>query len=410
MSEKEAQRLGIMGMLVKKDVRLRQASEQLGISLKQTRRILKRYSEEGAAGLISRKRGQPSGNKIPEELRYRAMEFVKTKYSDFGPTLATEKLRERNGISLSAETLRKWMTEEGMWKARKKKEKRVHQRRTRRSRFGELLQGDGSMHDWFEGRGERCTLVQFVDDASSKTTAAKFVSAETTESYLEILKEHLEKYGKPLGLYVDKHRIFRICNEEIKKGNGITHFGRVLKDLGIELICAHSPQAKGRVERKNGVFQDRLIKEMRLEGINTVEEANIFLPKYLERHNKQFGKEPVNHEDAHRPLKEQDNLKRIFCRIDRRKVSKDLTFQHQGILYMIETRTPNRLKHAQVDIFWRGEKEIEVEHNGLKLKYKKWVERVDERPQILDAKELETKAAVWMNRKVTRPGKHHPWR
>ena len=409
MSIKEAERLGVIKEFDKKLLTLRQASERLGLSAKQTRRIWKRYLGEGAKGLISRKRGQPSSNKISDKMKSNVMEIVRAKYPDFGPTQATEKLKERDGVVVSVETIRKWMIEEGLWKAKKKKERRVYHRRERRSRFGELVQGDGSPHDWFEGRGEKCTLVQFVDDATSTTTAAKFISVETTEGYLEILKEHLEKYGRPLSLYVDKHRIFRVCNEELKKGTGITHFGRVLKELDIELICAHSPQAKGRVERKNGVFQDRLIKEMRLEGISTIKEANKFLPEFLKRHNKQFGKEPLKEENAHRPLRRQDDLKRIFSRKDKRKLSKNLTFQHQGTLYMIETKTPNRLKHAYVDVLWRGSSQIEVEYNGVKLNYKKWSETVDERPKVLDSKEIEMKA-IWMNKKIKKPGKFHPWK
>jgi hypothetical protein len=410
MSIKEAERLGVMKRLVKKDLTLRRASEQLGISLKQTRRVRRRYLEEGPQGLISRKRGQPSGNKISEKIRSRAMKIVETKYPDFGPTLAAEKLRERDKVIISVESLRKWMIEGGIWKAKKKKEGRVYQRRERRSCFGEMLQGDGSPHDWFEGRRGKCTLVQFVDDATSQTTAARFVPSETTESYLEILREHLERYGRPLSLYVDKHRIFRIGKEEVKNGTGTTHFGRVLKELDIELICANSPQAKGRVERKNGVFQDRLIKEMRLEEIDTIDEANEFLPRYLERHNKQFGKEAARGENGHRPLRKQDDLGRIFARKDKRRLSKDLTFQHHGMLYMIETKSPNRLKHAYVNILWREKRLIEVEHNGVKLSYKKWSERIDERPMVLDTKEIEAQGGLWTNRKSTKPRKSHPWR
>lgn len=410
MSIKEAERLGVMKRLIKKDLTLRRASEQLGLSLKQTRRVWRRYLEEGIKGLISRKREQPSANKIPEKLRLKTMRLVKTKYPDFGPTLATEKLRERNGITLSVETLRKWMIEDGLWRAKRKKERRVYQRRMRRSCFGEMLQGDGSPHDWFEGRSEKCALVQFVDDATSETTAARFVPAETTESYLEILKEHLEKHGRPLALYVDKHRIFRVCEEELKNATGITHFGKVLKELDIELICAHSPQAKGRVERKNGIFQDRLIKEMRLEGINGIEEGNAFLPHFLEKHNKQFGKEATSPQNAHRPLRIQDDLKRIFARKDKRKLSKNLTFQHHGTIYMIETKTPNRLQHASVDVLWREKEDIEVEYNGVRLNYKKWSEKADERPLVLDAKEMEIKAALWPNKKPRRVVRNHPWR
>lgn len=410
MSIKEADRLGTMRQVDKKNLTVKQASEQLGLSLRQTKRIRKSYLTDGEQGLISKKKGKPSSNRISEEIRCKIMNLVREKYADFGPTLASEKLQERDQLILSEETLRKWMIEEGLWQAKRKKTGKVYQRRTRRSRYGEMLQGDASPHDWFEGRSPRCALVQFVDDATSQTTAARFAPAETTESYLEILQDHLEKNGRPLALYVDKHRIFRVCNEEIKNGTGITHFGKVLKDLDIELICANSPQAKGRVERKNGIFQDRLIKEMRLAGINTMEEGNSFLPGFLKKHNKQFGKEAASKENAHRPLRAQDDLKRIFARKDKRRLSKDLTLQHQGILYMIETKTPNRLKHAFVEVLWREKESIEIMHNGIKLKFKKWSETADERPKVMDAKEIEMQGTLWMNKKHHKPGRRHPWR
>ena len=407
MSVKEADRLGIMRQMDKKDLTPRKASEELGLSLKQLRRVRKRYLAEGSVGLITKKKGQPSGNKIRAEVRDKAIGLLRLKYIGFGPTLASEKLLERHQIQLSEETLRKWMIEEKIWVAKKKKDKRVYQRRPRRSQFGALLQGDGSHHAWFEGRGEKCCLIHFIDDATNEITSAKFSATETTEAYLVCMKEHLERYGRPLGLYVDKHGTFKVNREELKKGVGITHFGKVLKELDIELICAHSPQAKGRIERSNGVLQDRLIKEMRLEGISTIEQANTFLPGFLEKHNERFRKEPAHPEDAHRAMRRKDDLERIFARRDTRKLLKDLTFQHHGILYLIETKTPNRLRYTSVDVLWRENQPIEVEHEGKKLKYKIWEEKIYEQPLVLDAKEI---GASWLNKKLTKPTKHHPWR
>lgn len=408
MSIKEAERLGVMRQIDKKKLSIRQGSEQLGISIRQTKRIRKRYLNEGEAGLVSRKRNKPSNRKIPENVRSQMVGLLKMKYVDFGPTLAKEMLSKHDNLKVSVETLRKWMKEEGVWKAKKRKDRKVYQRRQRRSRFGELLQGDGSPHDWFEGRGARCTLLQFVDDATSKTTSALFVDSETTKGYLELLKDHLERYGRPLSLYVDKHSVFRVNREEIKKGVGITHFGRVVKELGIELICAHSPQAKGRVERKNGVMQDRLVKAMRLQGISTMEEANRFLPKFLEELNERFGKEAFSSEDAHRPMRGQDDLLEIFAQKDKRKLSKNLTFQHKGILYLVETKSPNRLKYATVEVFCGDGIATEVRHNGKQLQYKKWEEKLYEKPMVVDVKGLE--ATNWISRKTSRPSANHPWR
>lgn len=408
MSIGEAERLCIMRQIDKKILTIRQASEQLGISPRQTKRIRKRYLQDGVVGLISRKRDKPSNRKIPDEVRRRAMELLRTVYTGFGPTLAGETLKKRDQLEVSAETLRKWMKEEGIWKAKKRREGRVYQRRQRRSRFGELLQGDGSPHDWFEGRSGKCTLLQFVDDATGKTTAARFVPSETTEGYLELLKDHLQKHGRPLGLYVDKHSVFRVNREELQKGVGITHFGRVVKELGIELICAHSPQAKGRIERRNGVMQDRLVKEMRLQGIDTIEGGNAFLPTFLEELNQRFGREALSAEDAHRPLRAQDNLEKIFLRKDKRKLSKNLTFQHRGILYLVETKSPNRLKHATIEVLWNADAAVEVQYHGAQLQYKKWEETAYEQPRILDCKEIAMDGSA--PRKRTKPGRHHPWR
>lgn len=408
MSIKEAERLGIMRQVDKKILTTRKASEELGISLRQAKRIRKRYLKEGEVGLISQKRGRASNRKISEKVRHQALDCMKRKYIDFGPTLAAEKLKEQDGITLSAETLRKWLIEEGLWKFKKRKQAKVYQRRERRSRFGELLQGDGSSHAWFEERGEKCALLQFVDDATSRTTTARFVATETAEGYLELLEEHLKKYGRPLGLYVDKHSIFRVNREELKKGVGITHFGKVAKELGIELICANSPQAKGRVERKNGLFQDRLIKEMRLRGISTKEEGNAFLPQFLDEMNRRFGKKPADAEDAHRSLRKRDDLKKIFARKDTRKLTKNLTFQHRGILYLIQTKTPHRLRHASVEVLWREGESIEVKYKGVKLNYQKWSETVYEQPNVLDCKEIESSA--WVSKSRKKPKRNHPWR
>lgn len=404
MSIKEAERLSVMRQLDKKILTLRKAGEEMGVSLRQAKRIRKNYLARGEEGLISLKRGQPGNRRISEDIKHKVMTLVMTTYEGFGPTLASEKLEERDHLKVSNETLRQWMIEAGIQKPKKRKEQKIYQRRTRRSRFGELLQGDGSPHVWF-GK-DKSAFLQFVDDATGATTVGRFVPVETTNGYLEILEEHLKKYGRPQALYVDKHSIFRVNREELKKGTGITHMGKVLKELEIELICAHSPQAKGRVERRNGVLQDRLIKEMKLRGINTMEEANRFLPEFLNTFNKRFGKEARSSEDAHRRLRGQDDLVRIFSYKDKRKLSKDLIFQHHGISYLVETKTPNRLKHATVEVIWKKEGPVEVEYNGLKLHYKKWSETTYEQPKICNPKEI----GSWVDRKPTQPGRHHPWR
>jgi len=407
MSIKEANRLGVMKQIDKKMLNMRKASEELGVSLRQVKRIRKRYILHGELGLISKHRGKVSQNRINPMLKSEVLAILRREeYAGFGPTFAWEKLRQRHGVYLSDETLRKWMLEAGLWEEKKRRVCKVYQRRVRRSRFGEMLQGDGSRHAWFEDRGEVCTLVIFIDDATGRLTAGKFLPAETTEAYQHILEEHLMKYGRPLALYVDKHSIFRTNRETLKDSE--THFARVLRELDIELICAHSPQAKGRVERANGTLQDRLIKEMRLRKINTIEEANQYLPSFMEDFGRKFGKEPRSAEDAHRPLRESDELERIFARRSYRKVSKDLSFQYEGVFYQINANSPNRFRHTKVNILERPGKPILVESNGKEYPYTKW-ERTGhhEKPKILDSKELE---AHWPTRIYKRPGRQHPWR
>lgn len=407
MSIKEADRLGVMRQIDKRTLSIAKGAQELGLSVRQMKRIRKRYREFGEQGILSLHRGKISPNRTPNDVREKALLLVKENYSDHGPTLVSERLKERHGIVLSDETLRKWMIAEGLRRSKRRKERKIHQRRTRRSRFGEMIQGDGSHHLWFEDRGDPCCLIVFVDDATSKIPVARFFPTETTEAYSACLKQHLHRFGRPLSLYVDKHSVFRVNREELKKGIGITHFGRILRDLDIELICANSPQAKGRVERKNGVLQDRLVKDMRLANICSIEEANNFLPQWLEAHNKKFGKEAACSEDAHRPLRLQDKEERLFARRGRRRLSKDLSFQYQGVLYQIKTNTPNRMKHAFVDIFWKEGKPIEVEHNSKKLEYTTWRETSYEQPRIMNAKEIERN---FKERKPVRPSMNHPWR
>jgi hypothetical protein len=247
--------------------------------------------------------------------------------------------------------------------------------------------------------------VIFVDDATSRLTAARFVLAETTMAYQEILEEQLLKYGRPLGLYVDKHSIFRVNREALSKEKE-THFGRVLKDLDIELICAHSPQAKGRVERANGVLQDRLIKEMRIRKISTIEAANQYLPEFIEDYNQRFGKEPRDPENAHRPLREEDNLERLFARRSVRKISKDMSFHYEGEFFQIDPHFRNRLRSTHINILERVGRPILIESQGQEYPYKRWKDIPSGLPKILDSKELE---AHWP-KKPKKPGKYHPWK
>ena len=390
MTIKEAERLSIMKQLKGKKLKQREASEILDLSLRQTQRLIRNYKSEGVQGLISKKRGKRNPRKMPLKKRLKIVSTVREKYPDFGPTFASEKLREVEKISVSRETLRKLMIEEGLWEAKKKKEKKVHQRRARRSQEGELVQADGSYHDWFEGRAPKCCLIQFVDDATSKILHAKFCDWESKNNYFACLEGYLKKHGKPQGLYVDKHSVFRVTREELKKGEGVTAFHKALKTLGIKLICANSPQAKGRVERKNGVLQDRLIKEMRLRKISSLEEANRYLEEeFIEAHNKQFGKPAAVPEDGHKPLNSKENLEKILATREERTISKDLTIQYDNRIYQLETNSPNRMRYKKVTTIERAGKNLIIEYQGKEVPYTIWEEHKYAGPKIIDDKQLE---------------------
>lgn len=286
MSRKEVDRLGVIQAVANKQLRQELAARQLGLSLRQIKRLVRRYRDQGATGLISRHRGKRPNNAIAQEVRGAILELVRTHYADFGPTLACEQLAARHGHCLSGETLRQWMIAEGLWQPRRRKQARIHQRRPRRPCVGEWVQIDGSPHAWFEDRAPHCTLIVFIDDATSRLMALRLVPAETTPAYLQTLGQYLSQHGRPVALYSDKHSIFRVNLPE--REHELTQFTRALKSLDIEAIHANTPQAKGRVERANQTLQDRLVKELRLRGISDLEAANAFLPAFIADYNARF--------------------------------------------------------------------------------------------------------------------------
>lgn len=270
----------------------------LDLSLRQVKRLCKGYKEAGASALASKRRGRPSNNRLPAQATAKARGLLRANYYDFGPTLAHEKLSETHGLRLSVESVRQLMISEGLWKPRRARQAVIHQLRERRSRVGELIQIDGSPHDWFEGRAPRCTLLVMVDDATSRLMHMQFVEAETTFNYFEAVRAYIARHGKPRAFYSDKFSVFRVNIPAALTGTGLTQFGRAMKELGIELICAHSPQAKGRVERANQTLQDRLVKELRLRAISSVGAANAYLPEFIADFNSRFAVSPRSGEDA----------------------------------------------------------------------------------------------------------------
>jgi len=286
MSTKELSRLEVMQRMKEKRLIQKEAATILGLSIRQIKRLWRKYQKEGAKGLISQRRGGASNNRIDAGVSQKALDLIKKKYADFGPTLAHEKLLEIHKIRISRESVRKIMITEGMWKPRRAKKSSVHQMRERRACLGELVQIDGSDHTWFEERGERCTLLVFIDDATGKLQELLFVPDETFFAYCEAARHYFERYGKPAAFYSDtpalaggarEHGVFRVnIPQQLGEGKGLTQFGRATlrEELDIQVICANSPQAKGRVERANQTLQDRLVKELRLRNISTMEAGN----------------------------------------------------------------------------------------------------------------------------------------
>lgn len=352
MSGTERDRAFLVRQVVEKQVRQREAAERLGISQRQVKRLVRRWRQEGDKGLVSRQRGRVSPRRLDRKKAALIERRLREKYPDFGPTLAAEKLDEIDRIAVSKETVRGLQIKLGLWKPKRRRQKRVFQLRQRRPRFGELVQIDGSPHAWLEGRGPRCTLIVFIDDASGKLMALRFAPAETTRVYLETLRAYVLAHGLPLAFYSDRHGIFRVNAKESASGDGFTEFGRVMQRLEIESICAHTPQAKGRVERANQTLQDRLVKEMRLRGIATMEEANAFVPGFIKTWNKKFAVPPRDANDAHRPwTKTEAALDEVLARHEERVLSKALTFRTGGTMYGIKTGGPGTaLRGARVTL------------------------------------------------------------
>ena len=293
-----------------------------------------------------------------------------------------------------------------MAKPKRAKLPAAHPLRERRACFGELVQIDGSQHAWFEGRGPKCTLLVFIDDATGQLLELWFAPSETTFAYWEAARHSFERYGKPVAFYSDKHGIFRVNQEQtLSTGPGLTQFGRSMQDLGIEIICANTPQAKGRVERANETLQDRLVKEMRLRGISDLEAANAYLPQFREDYNRRFGVLPRSQHDAHRPLLPQENLDQIFTHQETRSLSKNLTLQYKKIIYQIQTDRPGyALRQAQVTVYENAQGEIQIHYRNRPLQFSVF-HKPERQAEVVDGKNLDRHLAQPVS-----PAQDHPWR
>jgi len=340
LSGKERDRLKVLHEVQEGHLTQGEAAGHLGISDREVRRLLVRIEEQGDRGVVHRLRGKASNRRLPESLRTRALKLVKAKYRDFGPTLACEYLAKNDAVEVSKETLRQWLMAAGLRRGKRRRVREVHVWRPRRSCPGELVQWDTSVHDWLEGRGPRLYLIAMIDDASSQAYA-RFVEQDSTEENLRVLWGYLERWGRPVEFYTDKSSLFTVnrpareaVDEAVKEE--WTQIGRALRELGIGWIAAHSPQAKGRIERFFGTAQDRLVKGLRLAGADSLEAAQTYLQEeYLPHWTRTFTVSPTGSTDAHRPLRAEHELAAILSLVEERIVASDYTIRYQGKVYQI---------------------------------------------------------------------------
>jgi hypothetical protein len=371
MSERDLKRIEVLTEILAGRRTVESGAAVMGLAWRQTFRLLARYKEFGGASVIHRARGRASNRQMNPGIRQYAVELVRTRYGDFGPTLAAEVLLDKHGIKVGRETLRRWMVEDGLWLSRKQR-RTFHQPRLRRESYGELVQIDGSEHRWFEQRGEPCTLLVFIDDATSKLMQLRFVPSESTSSYFEALRGYLGEHGCPVAFYSDKHSVFRVSKTEAKGGAGMTQFGRALAELNIEILCANSSQAKGRVERANRTLQDRLVKELRIENVSSIEAGNAFLPGFMSRFNERFAVRPAKTNNLHQELRLKPNrLDDVLCHREQRHVGEQLTLAYDRKQLILDRSTvSDELSGQYVDLYDFPDGRLEVRWKGRVLPYR----------------------------------------
>ena len=399
MSQKELKRLHIINKILDKRLKQIEAVKILGLCDRQIRRIVKRIRIEGDSGIIHKSRGKDSNRAFPEVIKEKVINIYKDKYHDFGPTLANEKLSEIDKIKLGTQTLRSWLIEKGEWQVSHKHRK--HRAwRERKHHYGEMEQVDGSHHDWFEGRGPKCVLMAYIDDAESRVYA-RFYEYEGTFPFMDSFKRYAYKYGLPHSIYIDRHSTYKstkkpTIEDELNNKESLSEVGRALNELGVEVIFAQSAQAKGRIERLFRTFQDRVIKEMRLRGIKSIKEANKFLKYYLPIFNKRFSVKAIEQGDLHQPLPKDIELNKILCKKTEHTLRNDFTVAHDKKLYQIE----NNIRAEKVIVEERTDGSMLIRHKGAILKFKE----ITARPEKID------QPKPYLPRQVYIPPADHPWR
>lgn len=414
MSNREIDRLKVIHSTMKKQLTWEQAAFQLDLSKRHIGRLLVRINAEGNKGIIHRLRGKPSNNQLIPGIMDASIKLVKSRYSDFGPSFANEKLLEIHKITVSTSSLRTAMIEANLWQPRKQATKH-RQWRERRPCVGELIQLDGSDHDWFEGRGPRCALVIFIDDATSRILYAEFVTVENTFNLMSTTKQYLLNHGRPIALYVDKDGIYKInrqasIEEQLKDEQGMTQYSRAMKELGIEIIFAQSPQAKGRVERSFNTHQDRLVKELRLANISDMKSANIFLNKtYIPNHNARFAISPRRILNAHRPLLRSHKLDEILSLQTERFLANDFTVRFQNLYLQLIANQKVRLRPKdKIIVQARLDGSLRLKFKNQFLNFKPLTQR-PYKPFYATNQSLLKRSSKPISKPYI-PPKNHPWR
>jgi transposase len=399
MSQKEMKRLHVIHKVREGLLRQKQAAEIISLSERQIRRIVRRIREEGERGIQHRSRGKGSNRRLPRELVERVRRLYQERYQGFGPTLMAEKLHELEGIAVSKETIRRWLIASGHWQ-RERKGRTHRQWRERKSHYGEMLQLDGSHHDWFAGRRPKCVLMAYIDDATNRVYG-RFYEYEGTIPAMDSFRRYILKHGIPLSIYMDKHTTYKSTaepslEEEINGKTPLSEFGRALTELAVQIIHAHSPQAKGRIERLFKTLQDRLVKEMTIRGIQTIAEANRCLDTYLSVHNKRFAVKAKDSSDLHRDIPPGLNLDKILCIRTKRTLRNDLTIAHNNRLYQIEQHV--RTKELTVEEMVNGS--MFISHNDVRLPFREITARPEKQHEP---------TPMPRKRKGHTPSAHHPW-
>lgn len=401
MSLKEAQRLHVVQKAIEKHITQADAARLMGVNLRQVQRIIRRIRQEGDQGICHRARGKGPNNRISDAVKKRVIELCQGTYHKLGPTHAQEKLLEDKRIKVSVETLRTWFLEKDL-PYRKRKKRPHRQWRERKGCRGEMVQLDGSHHDWFEGRGPVCVLMAYVDDATGEVFA-RFYEYEGTIPAMDSFKRYIKRYGVPHSVYLDRHSTYKVTvpyqtiEEQLEDRQIMSQFERSLQELRVRVIHAYSPQAKGRVERLFGTFQDRVIHEMRLAKVNSYEEGNEFLEEYLPKYNRKFGVAPARKADLHMPFKSRKELDRILSIQNKRALRNDFTVAHNKKLYQIK----DTIRTKSVMVEERTDGSMHIMYNGHRLKYKE----IKTRPTIEAKQPLLPRV-----RRVVKPAADHPWK